>query len=317
MQRLAILLALAMPVTLSAQARSVPEPKPAKTPASETPLGSVVRFRPDPAPPRSADWELGAARMMPRAAVAAQWDSVGLLPLGAVGDSVTIYLFPNGHTLASAVHAKIAGRRRFDPPASWRAACDNIAHPGWFFDLKPGPGAAFTVVLPGVLPKPIIRPAPPAAKDGAFKAFMATADSAWIRYSTANAPPNERRAAMLWWDFFGDSADAGWRKTKLFGVHGPNGADLAVFTFWLHDDPKDGSHNTTGIWIVDDSGRKVAGSQRSADIYGTVNIKGVDAIVTSSGLIQWNGSEWRFPTVYDEEPCLAHRVMTPPTGSRP
>ena len=209
-------------------------------------LGAQVRFVPDPRPPRSVDWELGGARMMPHAPVAAQPDSVGLLPLGSVGDPVTIFLFPNGHTLASAVHATITGRRRFDPPESWRAACDNIAHPGWMFDLRPGPTAAFTVVVPGSLPKPMIRPVTPAMKTTAFASFLTMADSSWMHYSTSVAPVTERAAAMLWWDFFGDSADAGWRKIKLFGVQGPGGSNLAVFSFWLHDDYKDGTHNTTG-----------------------------------------------------------------------
>ena len=54
----------------------------------------------------------------------------------------------------------------------------------------------------------------------------------------------------------------------------------------------------------------------NVDIYGTVdaNHDGIDEIVTSSGLIRWDGTQWRFPRVYSEEPCLAHKIYDPPPG---
>ena len=42
-----------------------------------------------------------------------------------------------------------------------------------------------------------------------------------------------------------------------------------------------------------------------------------DEIVTSSGMIRWDGTHWRFPPVYSDEPCLFHKVMAPPKGVRP
>ena len=53
--------------------------------------------------------------------------------------------------------ARVTGRRRFDPPLSWRAACDDVAHPGWLYELDAPPTSSFAVVLPGALGMPVRR----------------------------------------------------------------------------------------------------------------------------------------------------------------
>ena len=108
-------LALALTTSARAQARIVADPTP---------------------PPHASESRYAGARLM-RSGVASQFDSLGRAPLGHVGDSVTSYLFGFNDVLNRVVHAKITSRQRFLPPVSWRAACDEIAHPGWFFQLSP------------------------------------------------------------------------------------------------------------------------------------------------------------------------------------
>ena len=96
----------------------------------------TVRLLPDPRPtPHPAQRAQGAqvfqrSRANARRPVASQFDSLGIMPMANVGDSVTLYYFDNGATLGRVRSAKVTGRRRFDPPLSWRAACDEVAHPG-------------------------------------------------------------------------------------------------------------------------------------------------------------------------------------------
>lgn len=282
-----------------------------------------IRYRPDPQPPRTADWAVAGGRMLPRgggsalrAGSVSQSDSLGLAPLGAVGDSVTIYLFPDGQNLRGLVHSRITARRRFDPPLAWRSACDEVAHPGWIFDLAPKPFASYAVALPGFLPLPSRAEPPPLARIGARPHFLAAADSAFARYLDVDRPSSPRAIEVQREDFYSAHGDAGFSRIPMVGVRGPGGYRYAVFSYWLHDDYRDHRPNTTGTWIVDAWGYPVATIPGNVDVYGTVDADhdGIDEIVTSSGLIRWDGTRWHFPTVYTEEPCLAHTVFGPPRG---
>ncbi len=288
-------------------------------------LSAQARIRPDPQPPRTPSWTVAGAQVKqrpaasPRGPIAAQFDSLGLSPLGERGDTVTLYLFPDGQNLQRLRHARITTRQRFAPPASWRLACDEVAHPGWFFTLDAPATSQFGVVVPGKHPLPNMHAAPPGVASGARVPFLAFADSAWQRYNTRIAPKTEREYAFLWYAFHTEAKDAGWERMQRYGVRGPNGHTYAVFSFWLRDDSRDGTPNTTGTWVVDAWGRPVARAEGNVDVYGTVDGDGdgVEDIVTSSGLIRWDGREWVFPTVYSDEPCLARRMGTPPPGVRP
>jgi hypothetical protein len=251
--------------------------------------------------------------------MAAQFDSLGLTPLGSVGDTVTIFYFPDGANLRRAGLARITGRQRYLPPQSWRAACDQLAHPGWMFSLSAPATSAFAVVVPGVHAVPAAREAPPLVRQAGAVPFRAWADSVWKVYNDRIKPATERAYAFLWYSFFRDEQDAGWGKTKLWGVRGPNGRNYAAFSVWMRDDSKDGTPNTTATWIMDGWGIPVARATGNVDIYGTSDSDGdgIDEVVTSSGLIRWNGTQWVFPTVYSDEPCLARRVLPPPPGVRP
>lgn len=287
--------------------------------------GAQIRPRPDPMPERTGDWGVAGGQVKqlparaPRRPIAAQFDSLGQTPIGAVGDTVTLFLFDNGATLSRARPARIVSRQRFDPPLSWRAACDEKAHPGWMFGLDAPPTSAFAVVVPGTHGMPAHRTPPMLARAGGKATYLRWADSTFARYKSAIKPKTERAEGFLYYSFYSDSLDAGFGKKQFFGVRGPGGYNLAVYSAWLRDDYPDGTPNTTGTWIVDGWGTPVARSDGNVDIYGTVDADrdGIDEIVTSSGLIRWDGSRWKFPTVYSDEPCLAHKVMTPPRGVRP
>jgi hypothetical protein len=281
-----------------------------------------IRYRPDPMPPKTIEWSVAGGRMLPRGGSGlrpgsiTQADSLGLAPLGRVGDSVTVYLFPDGEHMRGLVHARITARRRFDPPLSWRAACDEVAHPGWVFDLAPKASASYAVAVPGFLPMPVKNEPPPLARIGARPHFMVTADSTFARYLEVTQPASPRAVEVQREDFYSLRGDAGFSRLALIGVRGPDGHRYAAFSFWLHDDYRDHRPNTTGTWIVDGWGYPVARIAGNVDIYGTVDVEkdGIDEIVTSSGLIRWDGTQWRFPAVYSEEPCLAHKVFDPPKG---
>jgi hypothetical protein len=159
-------------------------------------------------------------------------------------------------------------------------------------------------------------PPPSSARASAAVAYGAWADSAWQRWQTALAPMTERRYAILWHQFHGDSLDAGWSRLRLVGVRGPGGRRLAVFSAWLHDDLEDGTPNTAATWLVDGWGLVVGRATGHVDIYGTSDPDGdgIDDVITSRGVIHWDGTAWRFPAIYSEEPCLMHQVMAPPPG---
>lgn len=287
--------------------------------------GAQVRPLPDPMPPRTADWGVAGAQVKqlpgraPRRPMAAQFDSLGQMPIGQVGDTVTLFLFDNGATLSRARQATITSRRRFDPPLSWRAACDEKAHPGWYFDLNSPATSAFAVVVPGAHGLPLQRTPPPLSRAGGIASYRRWADSAFARYKTVIQPKTERAESYLLNSFYSDSLDAGFWKKQIIGVRGPGGYNLAVYSAWLRDDYADGTPNTTGTWIIDGWGQPVARSPGNVDIYGTVDADhdGIDEVVTSSGLIRWDGNRWKFPPVYSDEPCLFRKVMPPPKGVRP
>lgn len=284
-----------------------------------------VRPRPDPHPARTPDWDVAGGQVKqlparsPRQPVAVQFDSLGRMPMGTVGDTVTLFLFDNGATLSRARRAVITSRQRFDPPVSWRAACDEKAHPGWMFGLNAPATSAFAVVVPGTFGMPARRPPPPLARAGGIVPYKGWADSAFARYKGVINPKTERAAGFLYYSFYSDSLDAGFGTKQLIGVRGPGGYNLAAYSAWLRDDYADGTPNTTATFIIDGWGNTVARSQGNVDMYGTVdaNGDGVDEIVTSSGLIRWDGAQWKFPPVYNDEPCLAHKVMAAPAGARP
>lgn len=288
-------------------------------------LSSQARYQPDPSPARSPDWDVAGAQVKqlparaPRRPMAAQFDSLGTSPLGSVGDTVTVFYFPDGANLRRSGLARITGRQRFLPPLSWRASCDQLAHPGWMFSLDAPATSAFAVVVPGVHSMPAFREPPPLARAAGLKPFHTWADSVWRIYNDRIKPGTERAYAFLWYSFFRDEQDAGWSKTKLWGLRGPEGRNYAVFSVWMRDDSKDGTPNTTATWIIDGWGMPVARAPGNVDIYGVTDSNGdnIDEVVTSSGLIRWNGIAWSFPTVYSDEPCMTRRVLPPPPGVRP
>jgi len=290
---LALTACFCLPRAGNAQVRIVADPNPAPTPAA--------RF--------------GGGRLM-KSGVASQFDSLGEMPMVRAGDSVTVYLFPDGNTMGRTVHARVASRTRFQPPVSWRRACDEVAHPGWMYALMPTSRALFAVVIPGVFPRPEVKLLPPSAKAGAWQFFRAVADSAWQRYLAFQHPATERGVEYLHNDFWGAGNDARWNAIKMFGVRGPEGRNYAAFSFSMHDDYPE-APNTSRVWVVDAWGYPVASAIGSIDIYGTVDDGGIDAVVTSSGLIRWDGTQWQFPPVYSEEPCLYHQTMPVPAGFHP
>ena len=278
-------------------------------------LAAQVRVLPDPMPSKIADANYAAGRLM-KSGVASQFDSLGVTPMARVGDSVTVYLFPDGNNMGRTVHARITRRQRFLPPPSWRAACDEVAHPGWFYGLKPASRALFGVIVPGVFPHPVIRPLPVAARDGAFQFFHVVGDSSWQRYLGFRKPPTDRASEYMSRDFWGPNNDARWSQLKMFGVRGPGGRNYVAVSFALRDDYPE-TPNTARTWIIDAWGYPVATAIGQIDIYGTVDQGGIDAVVTSSGLIRWDGTQWLIPPVYSEEPCLYHRTMPLPVGAHP
>jgi hypothetical protein len=283
----------AAPAALAAQARILPDPRPARTIANAPTGGRLTK-----------------------SGVLSQFDSLGQWPMAEVGDSVTVYLFPDGDHLGHVVHARIVNRERFLPPTSWRKACDEIAHPGWLYGLSPISRALFAVVVPGVFPSPLVRPEPAAVRDGARQFFRAVADTSWQKWRAHIDPQSERALDYLHTDFWEADGEARWNKVKIFGVHGPDGRTYAALSFAMHDDYGD-APNTARTWVVDAWGYPVAGVNAQLDIYGVVNDGGSDAVVTSSGLIRWDGTQWRFPAVYSEEPCLFHETMPVPAGHTP
>ena len=266
----------------------------------------------------------GGAQVMQRSSanarrpIAAQFDSTGSGPMAAVGDTVTIYYFPDGANLGRLRHARITRRQRLTPPSQWRLACDDAAHPGWLFSLEAPATSAFAVVVPGRRDLPVRRDPPPASRAGAAAAYRRWADSTWQAWLAGMPPKTERETAYLHEMFWGRTGDADYARLDLFGVRGPGNRRIAVFSAWLHDDHADGSQNTTGTWLVDGWGTVIARSPGNVDIYGTSDPDGdgVDDIITSRGVIHFDGTTWRFPTIYPEEPCLLHRVMSPPPGRR-
>lgn len=295
--------ALLLPGALVAQARVVADPMAGEAPDGAA-AGAQVMQRPSAAPRRP---------------VASQFDSAGVAPLGAVGDTVTVFYFPDGANLTQRRHARILRRQRFLPPQSWRAACDDVAHPGWFFSLDAPATSSAALVVPGRHEMPVRRDPPPIARIGAARYYKAWTDSVWQRYVAKLQPRTEREHASLWYNFHTEERDALWSRVRMIDVRGPGGHRYAVFSVWLRDDQKDGTHNTTATWVVDAWGRPVARQPGNVDIYGTsdANGDGIEEIVTSSGLITWNDGAWRIPPVYPDEPCLLHRVMPPPPGWRP
>jgi len=269
----------------------------------------------DPKPPHSQESRFGGARLM-RSGVASQFDTLGVAPLGHIGDSVTQYLFTYNDKLSRVLHSRITSRQRFLPPVSWRAACDEIAHPGWFFNLSPSGTALFAVVVPGSFGRPNIKEATATSRSGAWQYFHALADSAWHVYLDYRKPADERAVNYMHADFWGPDGDARYAKLQMYAVRGPEGRGYTAFSFAFRDDRPD-LPNTTRTWIVDSWGFLVASAIGNVDIYGTVDDNGVDAVVTSSGLIRWSGTEWQIPPVYSEEPCLYHRTMPVPAGARP
>ena len=148
---------------------------------------------------------------------------------------------------------------------------------------------------------------------------MAWADSVYQRYRIKRNPTTERADARLWLSFFDDTRDAGLGGAKMIGVRGPGGYNYAVFSVWMRDDQSDGTPNTTATWVVNGWGIPVARSNGNVDIYGTSDSDGdgIDEVVTSAGLVRWDGERWAFPEVYRDEPCMLRRVMSPPPGVTP
>lgn len=258
------------------------------------------------------------SRARARQPIAAQFDSLGIAPMAAVGDTVTIYYFADGANLGRLRHARISRRQRLVPPEQWRLACDDVAHPGWLFSLDAPATSAFAVVVPGRHGLPVRRDPPPAARAGAAAAYRLWADSTWRAWLASMPPRTDRQVAYLRGMFWGARTDAGYAKQQHFGVMGPGNRRVAVFSTWLHDDHDDGRQNTTGTWVVDGWGTVLARAPGKVDIYGTTDPDGdgIEDVVTSRGVIYWDGTAWRFPAVYSEEPCLLHQVMSPPPGRR-
>ncbi|HPF62377.1 MAG: hypothetical protein KC544_03735 [Gemmatimonadetes bacterium] len=284
---------------------------------------AAQRIISDPAPPRSPAWGVGGAQIMQSRAArrpqAAQFDTAGVAPLGAVGDTVTLFYFPDGANLGRTRRARIMRRQRFLPPTAWTRACDNLAHAGWLYDLDAPATSSFAVVVPGAHGAPVFRAPPPMAAAGARPFFLAWADSVWQRYEAKYSPMTDRQRATMYYNFHSDSLDAGWHRTRLWGVNGPDGHRYAVFSVWMRDDQTDGTANTTATWVVNGWGYPVARATGNVDIYGVSDSDGdgIDEVVTSAGLIRWDGNAWRLPEVYRDEPCMLHRVTGPPPGWRP
>lgn len=298
----AVLILAIVPHLASAQARVIADPIPGQRDPRGV-AGAQVKQLPSASP---------------RTPRAAQFDTGGTVPLGVVGDTVTILYFPDGANLARTRHARITSRQRFLRPTTWRAACDDVAHPGWFFGLDAPATSSFAIVLPGKLGMPERREAPPLARLGAHPIFRSWADSVWSRYETRKQPATDRARASLWYSFFGTTQDAGWGRTRIHGLRGPGGHHYGVFSIWMRDD-LEGTPNTTTTWIVNAWGWPVMRVDGNMDIYGTydTNGDGIDEVITSNGLIRWTGDHWAAPTVYVEEPCMLHRVMPAPAGWRP
>lgn len=258
---------------------------------------------------------LSGARLM-KSGVASQFDSLGTAPLGHVGDPVTSYIFTYNDALSRVVHARIVSRERFQPPSSWRAACDEVAHPGWFYRLTPASSAMFAVVVPGVFERPAVRPPLEASVTGAWQYYHATVDSAWQSYLAYRKPASVYASDYMRKDFWGPNDDGHYAQIRKFDVLGPAGRHYTAMAFALRDDYPD-LPTTKRTWIVDAWGYPVASMAANIDIYGTVNDGGIDAVLTSSGLIRWDGTQWRMPPVYSEEPCLYHRTMPLPPGAHP
>lgn len=278
-------------------------------------LPGQARITADPMPSHAQESRYAGARLM-RSGVASQFDTLGTAPLGHVGDSVTAYLYTYNDQLSRVVHARIAGRQRFQPPLSWRAACDEVAHPGWFYQLAPSSTALFAVVVPGVFGRPINQLPSKTAHDGAFQFFHAIADSSWQAYLAYRKPETDRAREFMWRDFWGPNDDGRYGQLRMFGLRGPEGRTYTAFSFAMRDDRPD-APNTTRTMVVDAWGFPVATALGNIDLYGTVDDHGIDAVVTSSGLIRWDGKQWRIPPVYSEEPCLYHRTMPLPPGAHP
>lgn len=288
------------------------------------PLAAQVRTLPDPKPARSHDWLVGGGQVMQRSAarrpIVSQFDTSGARPIGAVGDPITLLLLDDGANLTRVRTARITARRRFDPPLSWKQACDDVAHPGWFFETDAPATSAFAIAVPGhIRGMPVKRDPPPLAIPGAAPFFRAWVDSTWTRYLATLQPLSENGFTYQWNTFYQESRDGGWAKQKPIGLTGPDGYQYAVFSTWLYDDHKDGAPNTTRTWIVNAWGWPVATAPGKVDIYGTADVEGdgIEEVITSAGMIRWDGTAWRFPVVYEDEPCLAHKVMAPPPGWRP
>jgi hypothetical protein len=273
-------------------------------------------FLPDPHPPASLDSRYTGGRVM-KSGMISQFDSLGRAPMGDVGDSVTAYLFLVGDQLGRVVHAKITRRQRFLPPDSWRAACDEIAHPGWIYTLSAPTHADFGVVVPGTHPRPEKKPLPAAVHSGAWQFFHALADSSFERYRTTMKPQTERAVQYMQHDFYGAANDARWDAVQFFGVQGVQGHSYAALSFAFRDDYPGDIPTTSRVWMLDAWGYPVARAQGQIDIYGTVPDGVADAVVTSSGLMRWDGTQWIIPPIYSEEPCLFHQTMPVPAGARP
>jgi hypothetical protein len=299
---LAVLLAM-LPATTAAQARFLPDPIPGERDAGLVAGGQVKQL------PSTS----------PRRPVASQFDAQGTAPMGVPGDTVTIFYFGDGANLSRSRHARITSRQRFMPPNSWTRACDELAHPGWTFGLDAPATSNFAVVVPGRHDMPERRIAPPLARITGEPYFRAWADSVWTRYEGIVKPSTERARSSLWYSFYGETRDAGWNKLKMFGLRGPNGHNYAVFSVWMRDDQRNGAPNSTATWIIIGWGIPVAQANGNVDIYGTSDSDGdgIDEVITSNGLIRWDGQKWSVPEVYVEEPCMLRRVTAPPPGWRP
>ena len=49
-----------------------------------------------------------------------------------------------------------------------------------------------------------------------------------------------------------------------------------------------------------------------------VRLAGTDEAALNVGTPElWDGTRWRIPPVYSDEPCLARKIMAPPAGVTP
>lgn len=286
------------------------------------PMTAQIRFRPDPNPVRTDDWLSAGGLIMQRktarSPIVAQFDTTSRRPLGQVGDPVTLLLFEDGANLTRIRTAKITSRRRFDPPLAWKLACDENAHPGWQFTTDAPATKAFAIAIPGRVSTPIKRPPPTLALSGSRQFFNAWVDSTWKTYLQTLGTLSVRGEEYQRRSFFLEENDAGWSRQRPVAVNGPGGHQYMAFSSWLYDDHTDGRPNTTRTWLVNSWGWPVASSLGKVDIYGTTdtNGDGIDEIITSAGMIRWDGSTWQFPPIYEDEPCLAHEILPPPPGWR-